>query len=103
VEELCDQIALIVRGRIVAIGTAAELEAGVGPGADLDDVFNKLVGIESESEAVKSYAEVRRGATPRSSARLNHQTRKDCATMRPRYSQSRVPTSQNFATTRWSF
>jgi len=60
VEQLCDQIALIARGRIVALGTAAELEARVGPGADLDDVFNKLVGIESESEAVKSYAEVRR-------------------------------------------
>jgi hypothetical protein len=60
---LCDQIALIVHWRIVAIGTAAELEAGVGRGAHLDDVFNKLVGIESESEAVKSYAEVRRDAT----------------------------------------
>jgi ABC-type Na+ transport system ATPase subunit NatA len=60
VKELCDQTVLIVRGRIVMIGTAAELEVRVGPGADLDDVFNKLVGIESESEAVKSYAEVRR-------------------------------------------
>lgn len=48
------------RGRTVAIRTAAELEARVGPGADLDDVFNKLVGIESGGEAVDSYAEVKR-------------------------------------------
>jgi len=60
VEELCDRIALMASGRIVAVGTAAELKAQVGPGATLDDVFNKLAGTRTESEAERSYGEVRR-------------------------------------------
>jgi len=58
IEEFCDRIALIDHGRIVAIGTSAELKARVGPGASLDDVFIKLVTPTSESGG--SYAEVRR-------------------------------------------
>ena len=60
VEELCDRIALIVHGRIVTIGTASELKAQVGPKATLDDVFNRLVHGSIETEAERSYGDVRR-------------------------------------------
>jgi ABC-2 type transport system ATP-binding protein len=60
VEEFCDRIALIDRGRIVAVGTAAELKARVGPDATLDDVFIRLVAATSETEIEGSYGEVRR-------------------------------------------
>ena len=43
INEFCDRIALIDHGRIVAVGTATELKARVGPNATLDDVFIKLV------------------------------------------------------------
>ncbi len=43
-EALCQRIAFIERGRIVAQGTPAELKANVGPGATLDDVFISLGG-----------------------------------------------------------
>lgn len=59
IDEFCDRIALIDRGRIVAIGTAKELKAKVGPGATLDDVFVQLVEpVEGEREG--SYGDVRR-------------------------------------------
>ncbi len=41
---LCGRVALIDHGRIRTVGTPAELKAGVGPDATLDDVFEKLVG-----------------------------------------------------------
>jgi ABC-2 type transport system ATP-binding protein len=50
VDELCDRIALIARGRIVALGTPSELKAKLGAGATLDDVFARLAGSESEIE-----------------------------------------------------
>ena len=43
VDKFCDRIALIDRGRIVAVGTPTELKARVGPDATLDDVFIRLV------------------------------------------------------------
>ena len=43
IDMFCDRIALIDHGRIVAVGTSAELKARVGPGATLDDVFIRLV------------------------------------------------------------
>ena len=58
INEFCDRIALIDRGRIAAVGTAAELKARVGPDATLDDVFIKLIAEETESGG--SYGEVRR-------------------------------------------
>lgn len=59
IDEFCDRIALIDRGRIVAIGTAKELKAKVGPGATLDDVFVQLLEpVEGEREG--SYGDVRR-------------------------------------------
>ncbi len=39
VEELCDRMALIQHGRIVAIDTPHRLKEGVGEGATLDDVL----------------------------------------------------------------
>jgi ABC-2 type transport system ATP-binding protein len=58
--EFCDRIGLINRGRIVAVGTPAELKARVGPNATLDDVFIGLVAQGGENEAEAGYGEVRR-------------------------------------------
>jgi ABC-2 type transport system ATP-binding protein len=58
--EFCDRIGLIDRGRIVAIGAPAELKARVGPNATLDDVFIGLVAQGGENEAEAGYGEVRR-------------------------------------------
>ena len=58
VDQLCDRIALIVRGRIAAIGTPEELKAKLGEGATLDDVFARLAGSESEME--QGYRDVQR-------------------------------------------
>ncbi len=41
---LCDRVAVMHRGRIVAVGTPTELKAQVGPEASLDDVFLHLTG-----------------------------------------------------------
>jgi len=41
---LCGRVALLDQGRIRTVGTPAELKAGVGLDATLDDVFEKLVG-----------------------------------------------------------
>jgi ABC-2 type transport system ATP-binding protein len=60
INAFCDRIALIDRGRIVAVGTPSELKARVGPDATLDDVFIRLVAATSESETEGSYDEVRR-------------------------------------------
>ena len=57
-DELCDRIALIHHGQISAVGTPAELKAGVGPDATLDDVFAKLAG--GELQAQDDYKSVRR-------------------------------------------
>lgn len=42
VEEVCDRLAIIDRGRLVALGTPAEVRARQGPAASLDDVFTAL-------------------------------------------------------------
>jgi ABC-2 type transport system ATP-binding protein len=60
INDFCDRIALIDRGRIAAIGTPAELKARVGPDATLDDVFIRLVAAGSESEREGGYGDVRR-------------------------------------------
>jgi ABC-2 type transport system ATP-binding protein len=58
--EFCDRIGLIDRGRIVAVGTPAELKARIGPNATLDDVFINLVAQRGENEGQTGYGEVRR-------------------------------------------
>ena len=60
VDKFCDRIALIDRGRIVAVGTPTELKARVGPDATLDDVFIRLVTATGETETEGNYGEVRR-------------------------------------------
>jgi ABC-2 type transport system ATP-binding protein len=59
-DQFCDRIALIDRGRIVAVGTVGELKARVGPGATLDDVFIDLFAARTDTESEAGYAEVRR-------------------------------------------
>ena len=38
-DRLCDRVAVLHRGRLVAVGTPAELKARLGPHATLEDVF----------------------------------------------------------------
>ncbi|MDE2058668.1 MAG: ATP-binding cassette domain-containing protein [candidate division NC10 bacterium] len=58
VEALCKAVAIIHQGRIVAMGSPAELKAPVGAGASLDDVFVHFTG--AAIEAGGGYREVRR-------------------------------------------
>jgi len=52
VEELCDRVAILRRGRSVAIGTLPELRAGTGnPEASLAQVFSHFTGDAAESGA----------------------------------------------------
>lgn len=67
-DQHCDQIALMHRGRIRALGTPAELKARVGPGATLDDVFRAATGDELASDAGERMRDVR--ATRRTARRL---------------------------------
>ncbi len=60
IDEFCDRIALIDRGRIAMAGTPLELKRRVGPDATLDDVFIQLIGSRGETEAETGYGEVRR-------------------------------------------
>ena len=41
---LCDRVALMDHGALRAVGTPAELKAGVGPAATLEDVFRRYAG-----------------------------------------------------------
>lgn len=51
VERLCDRVAIIDRGRVVAEGTVAELRKQSADGAaTLEDIFLSLVGAESYAE-----------------------------------------------------
>jgi ABC-2 type transport system ATP-binding protein len=43
-DELCDELALMHRGQIAALGKPAELKGGLGPEATLDDVFAHFSG-----------------------------------------------------------
>jgi ABC-2 type transport system ATP-binding protein len=51
-EELCDQVGIILRGKLIALGTVAELHAmsGQHDGASLESVFLRLTGAGSELE-----------------------------------------------------
>jgi ABC-2 type transport system ATP-binding protein len=52
VERLCDEVAIIDRGRIVAQGTLDEIrrQREVGRDASLEDVFLKLVAADVKRE-----------------------------------------------------
>jgi ABC-2 type transport system ATP-binding protein len=60
IEELCDRVVLIDRGRIAVVGTPAELKAKVGSGATLDDLFIQLVGTRAEAESEEAFGATRR-------------------------------------------
>jgi ABC-2 type transport system ATP-binding protein len=59
VEELCERIAVLSHGRLVAIGTPKELKARIGPDATLDDVFAALAGPVAMEEQSVGYSDVR--------------------------------------------
>ena len=67
-EQMCDRVGVLHGGRLVAIGTLAELRAQEGmPGASLEDVFLHLTGGVSESTdyaAVGLYPRVETDADP---------------------------------------
>ncbi len=65
-DSLCSRVAIMHLGRIVALGAPAELKAGVGEGATLDDVFVHHTG--GEVEAGGGYREAERAR--RTSRRL---------------------------------
>ncbi len=66
VEELCERIAVLSHGRLVAIGTPGELKTRVGPHATLDDVFAALAGpaaaAEEEASGYRDVRQTRRAA-----------------------------------------
>lgn len=66
-DELCDRIAVMHRGEMVASGSPADLKAGVGPDATMDDVFAHYSGATIESGG--NYREVLR--TRRTARRLS--------------------------------
>lgn len=66
-DELCDRVAIMHLGKVVAIGTPSELKASIGTNdATLDDVFAHYTGFELESGG--TYREVSR--TRRAARRL---------------------------------
>jgi ABC-2 type transport system ATP-binding protein len=66
VEELCERIAVLSNGRLVAIGTPNELKTRIGPQATLDDVFVALAGpaepTEEQGAGYSGVRQVRRAA-----------------------------------------
>jgi len=65
-DELCDRIAIMLGGRVVATGTPSELKAEVGPNATLDDAFARIAGPAAETGG--TYRDVTR--TRRTARRL---------------------------------
>jgi ABC-2 type transport system ATP-binding protein len=60
-DHLCEQIAIMHRGRVVATGSPESLKAQIGPEADLDDVFVHFAGGTVEyGGGYRESAEVRR-------------------------------------------
>lgn len=49
-EYLCNRVAIMLHGKIAAIGATAELKATVGPNASLNDVFISYAGNSMETE-----------------------------------------------------
>ncbi len=48
VDALCDCVGILHHGKLEKTGTPAELKAEIGPDATLDDVFERIVGKDSE-------------------------------------------------------
>jgi ABC-2 type transport system ATP-binding protein len=60
IDQFCDRVALIDRGRVATVGSPAELRARIGATATLDDVFIQLVGAKTEGGTEGGYGDVRR-------------------------------------------
>ncbi len=68
-DHLCSRVAIMHHGKLVALGTPAELKISIGdPDATLDDVFVHYAGDTLESDSGASYRETRR--TRRTARRL---------------------------------
>jgi ABC-2 type transport system ATP-binding protein len=65
-DELCDELALLHRGQVAAMGKPAELKARLGPDATLDDVFAHFSGGSIQEGG--SYRDIRQ--TRRTASRL---------------------------------
>jgi len=62
-DALCESIAIMHQGRLVALGSPAELKADVGPRATLDDVFVRFTGgAVDEGGTYREVARTRRTA-----------------------------------------
>ncbi|EOD65229.1 ABC transporter ATP-binding protein [Amycolatopsis vancoresmycina] len=63
-EQHCDRVALMHAGRIRALGTPAELEAGLGPESTLDEVFRSVTGdrLDSDERGIRGVRATRRTA-----------------------------------------
>ena len=63
-EQLCDRIGLMHRGELSAVGTPAELQASLGPGTTLEDVFRHYTGdsLTDEQGGLKDVRSTRRTA-----------------------------------------
>jgi ABC-2 type transport system ATP-binding protein len=62
-DELCDELAIMNAGRVVAGGTPTALKTGVGPNATLDDVFARYAGSTIEGGNFRDALRTRRTAT----------------------------------------
>jgi len=64
-EALCDRVALMHLGAVRALGAPAELQAALGPGASLEDVFRQHTGsslTENEKGGLRDVRSARRTA-----------------------------------------
>jgi len=62
-DSLCQRVAIMHHGRIVAIGTPADLKAAIGEGVTLEDVFIHYTGDKLDSgDSYRETARVRRTA-----------------------------------------
>ena len=62
-DQLCERIAILHRGHVVATGSPESLKAEVGPKADLDDVFVHFAGDSvEEGGGYRESAQIRRTA-----------------------------------------
>jgi ABC-2 type transport system ATP-binding protein len=61
-DHLCDQLAILHRGRVMVTGSPRELKARLGPHATLDDVFSHFSGDSDRSGRFHDISETRRVA-----------------------------------------
>ena len=59
IDQNCDRIAMIDRGRFIATGTPAELKGRLAADASLDDVFIALAKSDAEAATEHGYGDVR--------------------------------------------